>query len=76
MNLIPMQTYLDALDSRLADHKHYTSRKLNQKDKTLEFHRDFRITHYAGDVTYDVDGFVEKNRDSLYQDFARLVYSR
>jgi myosin-1 len=74
--IIIQQTYLNALDERLASHAHYTSRKLKPSDKSLEFHQDFRVTHYAGDVTYEVDGFVEKNRDTLYQDFKRLVYSR
>ncbi|XP_014386021.1 PREDICTED: unconventional myosin-Ig, partial [Myotis brandtii] len=45
-------------------------------DKTMEFGRDFRIKHYAGDVTYSVLGFIDKNRDALFQDFKRLLYNR
>ncbi|KAK1334719.1 hypothetical protein QTO34_004285 [Cnephaeus nilssonii] len=44
-------------------------------DKTMEFGRDFRIKHYAGDVTYSVLGFIDKNRDALFQDFKRLLYN-
>ncbi|XP_052053953.1 unconventional myosin-Ig isoform X2 [Apodemus sylvaticus] len=44
-------------------------------DKTMEFGRDFQIKHYAGDVTYSVEGFIDKNRDSLFQDFKRLLYN-
>lgn len=31
--------------------------------------------HYAGDVVYDVSGFLDKNKDTLFQDFKRLLYS-
>ncbi|NXX59178.1 MYO1G protein, partial [Scopus umbretta] len=44
-------------------------------DKTMEFNRDFRIKHYAGDVTYSVEGFLDKNKDTLFQDFKRLLYN-
>ena len=50
--------------------------KLNPSDKTLEFGRDFRVMHYAGEVTYKVTGFIEKNKDTLFQDFKRLLYNR
>jgi myosin-1 len=49
---------------------------MNPSDKTLEFARDFRIRHYAGDVTYKVTGFIDKNKDTLFQDFKRLLYNR
>ena len=33
----------------------------------------FSINHYAGTVTYDVDMFVEKNKDSLYADLYDMM---
>ena len=45
-------------------------------DKTLEHNQDFRIKHYAGDVTYSVLNFIDKNKDMLFVDFKRLLYNR
>ncbi|XP_077292853.1 unconventional myosin ID [Arctopsyche grandis] len=66
---------LEALDSRLGNHAHYTSRQLLPTDKALRHREDFRITHYAGDVTYCITGFMDKNKDSLWQDLKRLLHS-
>lgn len=68
------ETLLEAMDKKLAKHPHYTSRQLKPMDKELKHKVDFRITHYAGDVIYDITGFIEKNKDTLYQDFKRLLY--
>ncbi|NWU72774.1 MYO1G protein, partial [Pterocles burchelli] len=67
--------FLASMDARLGRHPHYTSRKFCPTDKTMEFDRDFRIKHYAGDVTYSVEGFLDKNKDTLFQDFKRLFYN-
>ncbi|CAH1638015.1 unnamed protein product [Spodoptera littoralis] len=66
---------LEAMDRRLNGHKHYTSRQLAPTDKKLKHGVDFRITHYAGDVTYAITGFMDKNKDSLWQDLKRLLHS-
>ncbi|XP_077979161.1 unconventional myosin-Id-like [Glandiceps talaboti] len=67
--------YLQAMDQKLSHHAHYSSRQTKPASKDLVHNRDFRIRHYAGDVTYDVEGFIDKNKDTLYQDFKRLLYS-
>ncbi|XP_064030299.1 unconventional myosin-Id isoform X3 [Pogoniulus pusillus] len=69
------EMFLEALNSKLGKHAHFSSRKLCATDKTLEFDRDFRIKHYAGDVIYSVSGFIDKNKDTLFQDFKRLMYN-
>nr|XP_034985912.1 unconventional myosin-Ig-like [Zootoca vivipara] len=67
--------FLESMNARLGKHPHYASRKLNPADKSMDFGRDFRIKHYAGDVTYSVEGFLDKNKDTLFQDFKRLMYN-
>jgi len=89
---------LEAMDTRLKQNPHYSSRALGNKQKNggrasssaaaspssssslvvapqqMELHQDFLIRHYAGDVVYSVQGFIDKNRDTLFQDFKRLLY--
>uniref|UniRef100_A0A670YNC3 Myosin ID n=1 Tax=Pseudonaja textilis TaxID=8673 RepID=A0A670YNC3_PSETE len=69
------EMFLEALNKKLGKHAHFSSRKLCATDKNLEFDRDFRIKHYAGDVIYSVTGFIDKNKDTLFQDFKRLMYN-
>ncbi|KAI1721328.1 myosin head (motor domain) domain-containing protein [Ditylenchus destructor] len=69
------QIYLGELNKKLENHKHYTSRAFKLTDKSMEFNEHFRITHYAGEVTYSVNGFIDKNRDTLFQDLKRLMYN-
>ena len=47
----------------------YSSRRKDPQDKTLEHGHQFRIKHYAGDVTYSINGFIDKSKDLVFQDF-------
>ena len=66
---------LEAMEGKLKSHKHFTTRKLSPSDKELKHVEEFRVKHYAGDVIYNIKGFLEKNKDNLFQDFKRLMYS-
>ncbi|WAR05372.1 MYO1A-like protein [Mya arenaria] len=69
-------TFLEKLNLSCKDHPHYESRKLrkNQNDRTLP-HDAFRLKHYAGSVTYKVDGFLDKNNDLLYRDLSQAMFN-
>ena len=35
-------------------------------------HQEFCLVHYAGPVTYDVNGFLDKNSDLLFRDLKQV----
>lgn len=37
--------------------------------------KQFRLSHYAGEVVYNVEGFLDKNNDLLYRDLKRAMSS-
>ena len=54
-------------------HYHHGSKMCYTKPKMS--HSEFVITHYAGDVAYDVHDFLEKNRNSFQNDVVSLLMS-
>ncbi|NWI05323.1 MYO1A protein, partial [Tichodroma muraria] len=71
-------TFLAKLNQRLATHKHYESKETQNArhvtDSSLPL-RCFRIHHYAGKVTYNVTGFIEKNNDLLFRDLSQAMWA-
>ncbi|XP_047454296.1 myosin IEb [Mugil cephalus] len=58
------QTLLQKLQGQVGSHEHFSS-----------WNRGFIIHHYAGKVSYDVNGFCERNRDVLFNDIIELMQS-
>lgn len=46
-----------------------------EADNLQRGHGQFSVLHYAGPVTYDTEGFVEKNKDEIPRGASRLLQS-
>lgn len=67
-------TFLSKLEDCLSDHAHFISHKNSSTSvqKTLN-REDFRLVHYAGEVTYHINGFLDKNNDLLFRDLKEVM---
>ncbi|XP_064209608.1 unconventional myosin-Ih [Anguilla rostrata] len=67
-------TFLEKLEEKMGNHPHFVTHKLADKQlrKTLE-RGEFRLLHYAGEVTYCVIGFIDKNNDLLYRNIKDVM---
>lgn len=62
-------TMLAKMDRTFNKHKHYISHeKADIKLQKIMARNEFQLVHYAGDVTYSINGFLEKNNDLLFRD--------
>uniref|UniRef100_A0A8C8AL67 Unconventional myosin-Ia n=1 Tax=Otus sunia TaxID=257818 RepID=A0A8C8AL67_9STRI len=71
-------TFLAKLDQLFAGHKHYESKETQSARRVMDASlppRCFRIHHYAGKVTYNVTGFIEKNNDLLFRDLSQAMWA-
>ncbi|KAJ6216171.1 hypothetical protein RDWZM_007328 [Blomia tropicalis] len=69
-------TFLSKLDDNLGSHAHISVVKvLNNKTRKNPACDQFKISHYAGDVVYNVNGFMDKNNDLLFRDLKKAMCS-
>lgn len=71
-------TFLGKLDQVCAAHRHYESKATQNAKRVTDVSlppRCFRIHHYAGKVTYNATGFIEKNNDLLFRDLSQAMWA-
>ncbi|NXI74301.1 MYO1A protein, partial [Anseranas semipalmata] len=71
-------TFITKLNQLFATHKHYESKETQNTKHVTDvslLQRCFRIHHYAGKVTYNVTGFIEKNNDLLFRDLSQAMWA-
>jgi myosin-1 len=70
-------TFLAKLNQLFSKHSHYESKVTqnaqHQYDHTMGLNC-FRICHYAGKVTYNVNSFIDKNNDLLFRDLSQAMW--
>ena len=65
-------TWLEKISGKFKGHDHFKARS-GPTDKSIA-EGEFVIVHYAGEVSYNCTGFLEKNADTLYKDLSRLMF--
>ncbi|KAF6120503.1 myosin IA [Phyllostomus discolor] len=70
-------TFLAKLNQLYSKHSYYESKVTQntqrQYDHTMGL-SCFRICHYAGKVTYNVNSFIDKNNDLLFRDLSQAMW--
>uniref|UniRef100_A0A8C9ERG3 Myosin IC n=1 Tax=Pavo cristatus TaxID=9049 RepID=A0A8C9ERG3_PAVCR len=70
-------TFLEKLEETVKNHPHFLTHKLaDQKTRKSLGREEFRLLHYAGEVTYSVAGFLDKNNDLLFRNLKEVSMGR
>uniref|UniRef100_H9GEN3 Myosin motor domain-containing protein n=1 Tax=Anolis carolinensis TaxID=28377 RepID=H9GEN3_ANOCA len=66
-------TFLEKLEETIKSHPHFLTHKLaDAKTRKSLGREEFRLLHYAGEVTYSVAGFLDKNNDLLFRNLKEV----
>ncbi|XP_028276646.1 unconventional myosin-Ic isoform X2 [Parambassis ranga] len=67
-------SFLEKLEDTVGSHPHFVTHKLaNGKTRRAMSREEFRLLHYAGEVNYNVNGFLDKNNDSLNRNLKEVM---
>ncbi|XP_076138752.1 myosin Ic, paralog b isoform X1 [Alosa pseudoharengus] len=67
-------TFLEKLEETVGGHAHFVTHKLaDGKTRKVMGREDFRLLHYAGEVNYNVNGFLDKNNDLLFRNLKEVM---
>ncbi|XP_061461437.1 unconventional myosin-Ic isoform X2 [Rhineura floridana] len=67
-------SFLEKLEETIKNHPHFLTHKLaDAKTRKSLGREEFRLLHYAGEVTYSVAGFLDKNNDLLFRNLKEVM---
>uniref|UniRef100_A0AAQ6AIS7 Myosin motor domain-containing protein n=1 Tax=Amphiprion ocellaris TaxID=80972 RepID=A0AAQ6AIS7_AMPOC len=67
-------TFLEKLEDTVGGHPHFVTHKLaDGKTRKVMGREEFRLLHYAGEVNYNVNGFLDKNNDLLFRNLKEVM---
>ncbi|XP_056127040.1 myosin Ic, paralog b isoform X1 [Rhinichthys klamathensis goyatoka] len=67
-------TFLEKLEDTVGGHAHFVTHKLaDGKTRKVMGREEFRLSHYAGEVNYNVNGFLDKNNDLLFRNLKEVM---
>uniref|UniRef100_A0A1A7XSK4 Myosin IC n=2 Tax=Iconisemion striatum TaxID=60296 RepID=A0A1A7XSK4_9TELE len=67
-------SFLEKLEDTVGGHPHFITHKLaNGKTRRVMSREEFRLLHYAGEVNYNVNGFLDKNNDLLSRNLKEVM---